>query len=433
MSNAGVSRAWSFFSEARARQLSFLWSALIIIGLFTTTWVKVLPSIGVAGLVLTGGGYAVRRRGIAQRAHWPALLSFTLVYGLHVAWGVGQARAAPGALVTDLVLELPFLLLPGAFLLLPAWPRAHKAALWLLLLGCCLVSAAASTVNYLLHHQYIINLYAQSRVMPTWPDYIRLSLLVSIASVAGVVLLAGGALPPAARWATGVGVLLLFLFQHLLAVRSGLVTLYAAGLGWLGWLGFVRGQWRAALAGLALAAGLGVGSLLLFPTLQNRIADTRFDTEQVNSARAANNFSVTGRVYSYEVAWALIRQHPLLGVGKLGIETEMASQYSYRYPEITRGHYLLPHNQFLYNLLAYGAVGLLIFLIGYYYPLGIALRAGNVLTALLYLILTLSFMVEYTLETQIGVLIGLFFLLLAAAPEPAGHPAPTPRRAARVR
>lgn len=412
---------WSFFSEVRARQLSFFWSALLIVGLFTTTWVKAIPSIGVAGLFLTGIGYAVRQRSIAQRAHWPALLSFTLVYLLHAAWGVGQASAYPRALVTDLVLELPFVLLPAAFLLLPTWLPIHKSALWLLLLGCCLVSASASVVNFLANHQDIIRLYAQSRVMPTWPDYIRFSLLVSMASAAGAVLLVSRGLPRALRWATGVGIVLLFLFQHLLAVRSGLVTLYAAGLGWLGWLGYARQRWRAALAGLLLIGALGVGSLRLFPTLQNRIADTRFDTEQVSSAQAANNFSVTGRVYSYEVAWALIRRHPLLGVSKIGMEAEIASQYSYRYPEITKDHYLLPHNQFLYNLLAYGAVGLLLFLIGYYYPLWVALRTGNVLVALLYLILTLSFLVEYTLETQIGVLVGLFFLLLAAAPEPPGQ------------
>ncbi|MEJ7663021.1 MAG: hypothetical protein WKG07_27490 [Hymenobacter sp.] len=149
------------------------------------------------------------------------------------------------------------MLLPIAFLLLPTWLPTHKSALWLLLLGCCLVSAGASVINYRANHQDIIRLYAQSRVMPTWPDYIRFSLLVSMASVAGAVLLTERRLSSAVRWVAGVGVLLLFLFQHLLAVRSGLITLYAAGLGWLGWLGYARGRWRAALAGLALAAGLG--------------------------------------------------------------------------------------------------------------------------------------------------------------------------------
>ena len=416
----------SLFLEVRVRQLSLLWSALIIIGLFITTWAKVLPSIGIAGLFLTSVGYAVRRRGVAQRAHWSALLSYTLVYLLHLVWGLAQGGTTTDAFGTDLVLELPFVLLPITFLLLPTWLPSHKAVLWLLLLGCCLVSALASTSNYLFHHKDIAQLYFHSRIMPTWPDYIRFSLLVSIACVAGTVLLAQRELPPAGRWATGVGVGLLFLFQHLLAVRSGLVTLYAAGLATLVWLGCARGQWRAALSGLALAAGLGVGSLQLFPTLQNRIADTRFDTEQVGSAQAANNFPVTARIYSYEVAWDLIRQHPLLGVSKVRLEAEVASQYSYRYPEITKDHYLLPHNQFLYNLLAYGVVGLLLFLLGYYYPLWVALRTGNVLVTLQYLILTLSFMVEYTLETQIGVLTGLFFLLLAAAPEPLVSPVPTP-------
>ena len=145
--------------------------------------------------------------------------------------------------------------------------------------------------------------------MPTEPDHIRFSLLVSMAVLAGTVLLFEATMPTQLRLATLAGVLLLFLFQHLLAARSGLVTLYAAGGLWFGWLAWQLKRWKAALLSLALVAVLAGGSLLFFTTLQNKIINTREDAGKIASVDAANNYSVTARVYSYEVAWAVIRAH----------------------------------------------------------------------------------------------------------------------------
>ncbi len=416
----------SFFSESRVRQLSVGWSLLIVVGLFVSDAVRVLPSIGVAGLFATGLSYGVAQRRIAQRARWPELLSFTLVYALHLTTGLWRGHLTEPALWQDLLLELPFVLLPVAFLLLPTWLPAHKSTVWLVLLGCCLVAATSATANYLRHVQAIDHLYLESRFMPTEPDHIRFSLLVSMAVLAGTVLLFRTGLPRWLRPVVLVGVLLLFLFQHLLAARSGLVTLYAAGALWLGWLGWQLGRWRAMLLTGVLVASLAGASLLLFTTLQNKIINTRVDAGKFASADAANNFSVTGRVYSYQVAGAVIREHPVLGVSKLRLADAMAEQYAYMFPAIERDHYLLPHNQFLFNLAAYGAVGLLLFLVGFYYPLLAALRRRNILTLLMYVIVSVSFLVEYTLETNIGVLTGLFFILLATAPEVPAPVAPRP-------
>lgn len=407
---------WSFFSEARVRRLTVLWGSLLIIGLFTSDTVRALPSIGIAGLFLTSIGYSLNYRCIAQRARWPEVLSFVLIYGLHLASGLWHASPTDRALQQDLVLELPFVLLPVSFLLLPNWLAGHKRLLWLVLMGCCLVAATIATVNYLLHFKLIDQLYLESRFMPTEPDHIRFSLLVSMAVLAGAVLISSEELPSRLQWAIGAGGVLLFLFQHLLAARSGLVTMYAAGALWLGWLGWQLKRWKAMRWSAALAAVLAGAALLLFTTLQNRIINTREDTGKLASVAAANNFSVTARVYSYQVARAVIRAHPVVGVSKIKLADAMAAEYSYRFPEIERDHYLLPHNQFIFNVAAYGIVGLCIFLLGFYYPLLAGLRTRNILLLLMYLIVSLSFLVEYTLESQIGVLTGLFFILLAGAP-----------------
>ena len=416
---------WKFFSEARVRWLSVFWGIFLVGGLFISDTIRALPSIGIAGLFLTGVGYSVQHRRIAQRARAPQLLSFLLIYGLHLATGLWHSSLASQALRQDLVLELPFVLLPVAFLLLPDWLAPHKRTLWLVLIGGCLVAASIATANYVLHFKAIDQLYLESRVMPTEPDHIRFSLLVSMAVLAGAVLVLGAPMPRWLRLGTIVGIVLLFLFQHLLAARSGLVTLYAASALWLGWLGWQLRRWKTMVLSALLVTLLGGASLFFFTTLQNKIINTREDTGKIALVGAANNFSVTARVYSYEVAWAVIRQHPVAGVSKIKLADAMANQYGYMFPQIERVHYLLPHNQFIFNLAAYGTVGLLVFLLGFYALLWEGLRTRNILLLLMYLIVSISFLVEYTLESQIGILTGLFFILLAAAPTApeAGAPA----------
>lgn len=414
---------WTFFSEARVRWLSVFWGLLIIGGLFLADIVRALPSIGIAGLFLTSVGYSVQHRCIAQRDRAPQLLSFVLIYGLHFVTGLWHSSLANPALRQDLVLELPFVLLPVSFVLLPRWQPAHKRTLWLMLIGCCLVAAGLATANYLVNIKEINQIYLESRVMPTEPDHIRFSLLVSMAVLAGAVLVVGDKMSRPLRLATVAGILLLFLFQHLLAARSGLVTLYAASAVWLAWLGWQLRRWKAMLLSTLLVTLLGGASLLSFTTLQNKIINTREDTGKIASVHAANNFSVTARVYSYEVAWAVIQQHPVVGVSKVKLADAMAEQYGYMFPEIEPVHYLLPHNQFIFNLTAYGTVGLLVFLLGFYALLWEGVRTRNILLLLMYLIVSISFLVEYTLESQVGILTGLFFILLAAAPVVAS-PAP---------
>ncbi|MDO7885073.1 O-antigen ligase family protein [Hymenobacter cheonanensis] len=335
-----------------------------------------------------------------------------------------HSSLASKPLQQDLVLQLPFVLLPIAFLLLPDWQARHVRSLWLLLLGACLVAAAAATCNYVLHNKEIEQLYLQSKVMPTEPDHIRFSLLISIAVIAGATLVRAGGLARWQRLCVLVAVLLLFLFQHLLAVRSGIVTMYAAGLAGLLWLGWYQKEWKAAVGAALVGIGLGASCLLLFPTLQNKVANTRTDAAQMESVRAANNFSMTARVYSYQAAWAIIKKHPFLGVSKVGLADAMAQEYGYRFPEIEPDRYVLPHNQFIYNLAAYGVLGLAVFLVGYYYSLWIGARRRNILLLLIYLIITVSFVVEYTLESNIGVIVGLFFMLLAAAAAPSPKTGP---------
>ncbi|MFD2787757.1 O-antigen ligase family protein [Hymenobacter rubripertinctus] len=391
-----------------------LFGTCIIIGLFTSKYIRILPSIGMVGFTLTALIQCVLHGSSPPRASRSVYGAFGLVYLVHLAAGLTTSEEGLDAFRQDLILQLPYLLLPLGFWLLPPLPTSHLRGLWLTLVAAASVAAILSTGNYLLHFEQINEAYLHSKVMPTEPDHIRFSLLVTLAITAGVALLAhrsiGSQWGRAGLWTT---VMLLAFYQHLLAVRSGLVSFYVVGGAALLWLLFRSRQYQQALvlaACLVLIPGI---SYSVFPTLQNKSANTQEDMSRVHHTQSANNYSLVGRVYSYKVALKVIRAHPWLGVGKGDMASEMAVYYRRDFPNIEPEAYILPHNQYLYSAVAFGISGLLIFIVGFYYA-GISVwpRYAPLLLAQ-YLILTVSFLVEYTLETQVGLGFALFFLLLA--------------------
>lgn len=385
----------------------------VIAGLFTASFFRVLPSIGMAGLVLTAllcfwlhGTTYVRYQ---AASYW----SFLLVYGVHLSAGLITTAANKTKYVQDVVLQLPFLLLPIAFWLLPPIPTPLLRGLWLWFIGLTALAAMWSTGNYLLHQDAINSLYLHSKVMPTEPDHIRFSLMITLAVAVGALLIAHGAVTSTVRWLVIGATAGLALFQHLLAVRSGLLTLYVVGGVGVLWLVLRLRDYRRGMQLLAVLLALPLVSYLCFPTFRNKFTNTREDVERVEHTASANNYSLVGRVYSYRVAFKVFQDAPVLGVGKAAMEPAMAEYYQRDFPNINPNSYILPHNQFLYTAVAFGAMGLLLFIIGFYYA-GISTWPRYAPLLLVhYLIVTLSFLVEYTIETQIGIAFSLFFLLLA--------------------
>lgn len=312
-------------------------------------------------------------------------------------------------------MQLPFLLLPLGFWLLPAMPGRYLRWLWFLLIVVAAVAAAGATINYLQHFAEINESYFRSKVMPTEPEHIRFSLLITMAIVAGVLLLVHDAVQRNWRPWVITSVIVLALFLHLLAVRSGEMTFYALGGIAIFWLALRKGQWRKAGALAAALLLLPAFSYIAFPTFRNKISNTKTDVSKATqkTAHEGKKFSISGRLYSYKTAIAVWQQDKLVGVGKADLESEMAQEYARIYPEMTEEYYILPHNQYLYNLAAYGAIGLLVFMVGLFYPAWWARRKCAPLLLAQYVSVGLSFLVEYTLETQIGLAFAVFFLLLA--------------------
>lgn len=362
---------------------------------------------------MTSVVFALVHKRIANRSLWPVFGSIAMVFVLHLLAGIHAQAVNMDEYRFDLGMQLPFLMLPLSFWLLPPLPSRYLRGLWWIFIIMTVLAALGATINYALHAQEINESYMHSKVMPTEPDHIRFSIMITMAIAAAVLLIAHQTVAQK-RWAwVKVAIVGLALFLHLLAVRSGEMTFYALSGLTVFWLAFSRKQWQKAALLATVIILLPVASYLMFPTFRNRVYNTQEDVSKVQESSEGKNFSISARVYSYQAALAVWRDNKLVGVGKPNLQSEMAKRYATLYPQLTPEFYILPHNQYLYNLASYGTIGLLVFCLSLFYPAWWARKKHAPLLLAQYISIALSSLVEYTLETQIGLAFAVFFLLLA--------------------
>jgi len=401
------------FSLARLHRSAFFFCACIIVSIFLVNWLRVALGIAMGGLAVTSVVFALVHKRIANRSLWPLFGSIAMVFMLHLLAGIHTESANMDEYRFDLGLQLPFLMLPLSFWLLPPLPSRYLRGLWWIFITMTVLAALGATINYALHAKEINESYMHSKVMPTEPDHIRFSIMITMAIAAAVLLIAHQTV--AQKWRVWIkaAVIGLALFLHLLAVRSGEMTFYALGGLVVLWLAFSKKQWQKAALLTTVLVMLPVVSYLVFPTFRNRVYNTQEDVSKVQESSKGKNFSISARVYSYQAALAVWRDNRLVGVGKPNLQSEIAKRYATLYPQLTPDFYILPHNQYLYNLAAYGAIGFVVFCLSLFYPAWWARKKHAPLLLAQYISIGLSFLVEYTLETQIGLAFAVFFLLLA--------------------
>lgn len=337
------------------------------------------------------------------------LLALSLLFWLPVVSGLWSDELA--FWLERVRVRLPFFVVPFAFANLPMLgARRLDGALcflvWMLVLTCIGVG-----VNYIVHFQEIMQAIEQGRHVPVPRDHIRFSLTLAVG------ILAAGWLSVRkfrVRWAWERGAMwaatvFLFVFIHVLSVRSGLVALYAALFFTLVWFAVSTKKW---LVGLALLAGLLAVPLVAvrtIPSVARKVAYMRWDWAQYGGA-TGGLYSDSGRMVSLRGGWDLVQKHPLLGVGTGDLPMEMQRFVDAEFPQYSRDM-KLPHNQFIYILAATGVLGLAVSLWAFYGLFFRRVYRRAYLLASFQMVVFVSFLVEYTIETAIGVAFYLFFQL----------------------
>ncbi|MFN0176119.1 MAG: O-antigen ligase family protein [Saprospiraceae bacterium] len=306
--------------------------------------------------------------------------------------------------------RLPFLVLPWAFANLPPLSeRQWKSVLYLLvwfMVGMCI----AIGINFLWHFDAIIEGLGRGNPIPVPRSHVRFSLVVATAILAGGWLWQQGFW---LRWAWERKVLLaavgfLFVFLHILSVRSGLFSLYAALLFALLRYVWISKRWFAGLAALGiLAAGLWVATETV-PSLKMRIAYMKYDWDRFTTKDDGHLYSDAVRWISLQSGWSLWQQNPIIGTGAgdLLIETKRVTAKMFpNYSQEPR----LPHNQFVFIMASTGLLGLFLSLVAFFWPIYYGRK--NMLLLAFQVMAFASFLIECTLENAIGAAWWLFYSL----------------------
>ena len=309
--------------------------------------------------------------------------------------------------------KFAILLLPLAFSFTPRFtPR--QLQVFTVFLHAVLMAACGYTISFLVRDAaFYIKGYDVSHVLPVIPkgDHIRFSLAIAAGIIWGVYaypLLPG----KGARIFTAASCLLLSIFLHVLAARTGLVAWYVFIAGWCVYLVLHR---KTRVIGASLILFFIIAGIMAFtyiPTLRQRLGYFKYTLIVYKQGEMSGEYSDMGRLMSYDIAWRLIKQDPVLGVGAGDILQSMKKGYDQWYPQVKEEQRLVPHNQFLVVALGCGIPTLVLFIAWIFYPLfQIKRNRAGFFFLISWTILFLSLLVEPMLEVQFGVFVYLFFLL----------------------
>lgn len=307
--------------------------------------------------------------------------------------------------------RLPFLVLPWVFANLPRLTRRQMRLVLYILIGALAITCMGVGIHLALHFDDVLAGIGRGDPIPVPRSHIRFSLILAIGIIGGGWLWTEGFYWRwhQERWVLALVVLFLFVFIHILSVRSGIIGLYIALLFSLGWYVWRTRRWGIGLVGLSIIVLAPLVAVKTMPSFRMRINYMLWDWQQYRQ-NTGNTYSDSERMISLRVGWQLWQENPWLGVGAGDLPGEVRRVATERYPLYDDAP-KLPHNQFLYLMAGTGLIGLTLSLIAFFAPFFVRRCRQFYLFMVFQVIVFASFQVEYTIETSIGVAFYLFYTL----------------------
>ena len=383
----------------------FIFGLLIVPAIFYS---KSLITICYVGIFVSSL-FRYRRNSKGQvRNRWILLFTLLLFYVVFSGYNSDNQDQC----LMYLRIHLPFFLMPATFYLIGKLPRSWVVFFHVWLVIVLVLASIPVIITYLSDQSFYNNELLYGRPIPTPVEHVKYSMMNAYGVIASLLLLGKGImkanrLPKIILAICGFW---LFLFMHLLAVRTGILIAYISLLVLL--LYTVR---IALFSKRTIALGtVCVTALILVlwqvPTIQNKIRYVRYDLKMFQEGKGAF-YADSDRLVSLRVGLSIFNENPVLGVGIGDLRDECENRYIQLYDRKER--ILLPHSQFLHVAASCGIVGLALFLLGFYGPF--FLNSGMVKPFLFYLYLnfSVSFLLENSLERSMSVAFFLFFTLLS--------------------
>ncbi|MDZ4666890.1 MAG: O-antigen ligase family protein [bacterium] len=373
---------------------------------------RVLPSISMILIVLLGISYWIKPGGVELSAH--SLPFYLLTLSFLVLLPSILYSNNTDYLFQKLQIAIPYLVLPLAILKIPKLSkRSYLQIYGLYFLGILLICLFAFG-NYLLNQEIINQLYLESKVMPTLVSHHpTLSLMIVFATYVAYNLFQKEEVIflKKEKIIFFLGGIFLFIFMHVFSVRSGLLALYVILFLEIFRIAFHKKQFKQAIfAGLIIVLIGGI-TMFLSPTVSNKITNTTQDLSNYKNKGSANNQSLSSRLISYKNAFRIAQETSIwIGCGLGDIDDLNQEIFAKDYPDVSKP--IDPHNQYLFYYAAIGILGLGIFLAGFYFPLLYKNAFQNRLLFVHYGIISIGFLFEAPMASQLGVAYSAIFILL---------------------
>ncbi|MBI5915029.1 MAG: O-antigen ligase family protein [Bacteroidetes bacterium] len=320
---------------------------------------------------------------------------------------------------TDLVytlerlrIKLPFLVLPFAFASMPPLRRREIFTILYFLLVMMSIISLYVLLNFIANFDAVIGELGRGGHLPTPSNHIRFSIMLALAIIGGLALWVEKFhfQQPGERWFIGGLTLFLFVFIHVLSVRSGLISFYLALLALGVFYVYFKKKYLIGLVGIAAVVVLPLAAYFTLPSFKTKVDYARWDYLQFRQG-TGTDYPDSERFTSIKIGLEIGHEHPLLGVGAGDLrqavqekyETGAAGKYKFRFTT---------NNQLVTVYAGTGLVGLALFFVGFFCPLFYRKNFRNPLLLALHAIVLSSFFVDNTIENNFGTSLYLFFLLM---------------------
>ncbi len=130
---------------------------------------------------------------------------------------------------------------------------------------------------------------------------------------------------------------------------------------------------------------------------------------QLTNSIDPNGHSLLQRFEYWKTAWKIIQKNWLIGVGTGDVQLAFDAMYEEQHSKLKAENRLRAHNSYLTNWISLGLPGLFAFLLLIIVPLQNYISTRNTLGLMFMLVAILTFFLEDTLETQMGISFFAFF------------------------